>query len=121
MRIRRVHDIADGTIGGRLTTDDVEFLPPSRLELQSNLDGWRCVVHRSFGDDRGRPCVDIRTTCQWWDNIAVFLLDPSTSRRARGMCGVERYRQGFAVVAIFDGDGPNIMLRFSAHTFRMAL
>ena len=41
MRIRRVYDIADGTIGGRLTTDDVEFLPPSRLELQSNLDGPR--------------------------------------------------------------------------------
>ena len=42
MRIRRVHDISDRAIGRKLTADDAELLPPSRLELQSDLDG-RCM------------------------------------------------------------------------------
>ena len=37
------------------------------------------------------------------------------------MCRVEHYCQCFAVGAIFDGDGPHVMLRFGSDAFRHGL
>ena len=67
---RRVHDIADGAIGRRLTTDDIELLPPSSLELQSNLDGRRRAFHKLvFDTERIEHHGDIQARNTSTDNV----------------------------------------------------
>jgi hypothetical protein len=125
--IRRVHNIADGAIGGRLPTLDAEFLPPGGLELQADLNGRRIrkltdSVALSVGQVE---LVEVDHTQaserHGGNNMRVFLLGPSTSRRTRVMRRVERDRQGIAVVALFDGDGPHVRLRLGADAFSHGL
>jgi len=122
--IRRVHHIADGAIGGRLPTDDAKFLPPGGLELQPDLNGRRIRkltdgVALSVGHVE---LVEVDHTQaserHGGNNVRVFLLGPTLSRRSGVVRRVERDRQGIAAVALFDGDGPHVRFRLGADAFR---
>lgn len=83
--IGRVYHIADGTIRGRLATDDAEFLPPSSLELESHLDGRRAGkltngIALSVRQVRQVEMVEVDHAQAFerhsGNNVRVFLLGP---------------------------------------------
>ena len=122
--IRRVHDIADGAVGGRLPTDDTKLLPPGGLELQPNLNGRR-IRKLTDGIALSVGHVELvevdHTQTSNRNNVRAFLVCPSTSKRAGILCRVECNRQGIAIVVLFDSDSPHVKLRLGADAFRHGL
>ena len=104
-------------------TDYAEFLPPGGLELQRDLNRRRIRkltdgIALSVGHVEPVKVDHTQASERHGGNdVRVFLLGPTLSRRTRVVRGIERDRQGIAVVALFDGDGLHVRFRLGADAF----